>query len=92
MHSGHAVVLFAASMLARDSVANGQARSVFQFRNLARLETRAEVFASGRMLETDWRRSVLDPHFAPCLAASLPAGGKLMSTKRDHARTDGRHH
>ena len=62
-----------------DLVVTGQARSVFHYRELARLETRAQVFASGRMLETDWRRSVLDPHFAPCLAASLPAGGKLMS-------------
>lgn len=62
-----------------DLVVTGRARSVFHYRDLARLETRAQVFASGRMLDTDWHRSVLDPHFAPCLAASLPLGGKLMS-------------
>lgn len=62
-----------------DLVVTGVARSVFHYRRLARLETRAEVFATNRMLETNWRRSALDPNFAPCFAGSFPAGGKLLS-------------
>jgi hypothetical protein len=62
-----------------DLVVTGEARSAFEYRNVARLETRSEVFATSRMLNTDWQRSVGDSKFAPCVAASVGTAGRLMS-------------
>lgn len=63
-----------------DLVVTGSARSVFRYRDLLRLETRSEVFASGRMLQADWRRSVALPDLVSCLRADWTAsGGTVVS-------------
>lgn len=65
-----------------DLVVTGAARSVFRYRDLLRLETRSEVFASGRMLQADWRRTVVEPDLVSCLRADWTANGGTVISLR----------
>lgn len=66
-----------------DLIVTGDARSIFRYRNLMMLESRAQVFATAKMLETDWRRSALDPRIIACMRTGLAdlvrSGGTLVS-------------
>jgi hypothetical protein len=68
-----------------DLVVTGAAESKFSVTG-AQLDSVAQVFRSPAMVETDWKRSVLNPQLASCLrttlAGSLSATQKLVSLGR----------
>jgi len=62
-----------------DLVVTGAAESKFSVTG-AQLDSVAQVFASPAMVETDWRRSVLNPQLEPCLKTTL--AGNLSATQK----------
>lgn len=68
-----------------DLVLTGAAESKFSFTG-AQLDSVAQVFRTATMVETDWKRSVLNPQLAACLrttlAGNLSATQKLVSLAR----------
>jgi hypothetical protein len=62
-----------------DLVVTGAAESKFSVTG-AQLDSIAQVFQTPAMVETDWKRSVLNPQLASCLKTTL--AGNLSSTQK----------
>jgi hypothetical protein len=62
-----------------DLVLTGSAESKFAVTG-AQLDSVAQVFRTPTMVETDWKRSVLNPQLASCLRTTL--AGNLSSTQK----------
>jgi hypothetical protein len=62
-----------------DLVLTGAAESKFAVRG-AQLDSVAQVFRTPTMVETDWKRSVLNPQLVSCLRTTL--SGNLSSTQK----------